>query len=91
MGGDEFLAVLAHTDPDGPAVLANRLHDRVKRTPLLLAGQPLPITISIGSAISQNETDPAALVLRADQAMYRAKREVRQLEHALQHTPAPAG
>ena len=42
--------------------------------PISLDGQDIPVKISIGIAVSPNDsTDPRNLLAMADQAMYRAK------------------
>jgi len=62
-GGEEFLVVLPGCDPDG----ATRLLDVLRRA------TPRAQTCSIGVARWDGEESAAALLHRADQAMYRAK------------------
>ncbi len=73
-GGDEFVAVLPHTGTIGPEAIGQRLHERVARTPLVIGGVPVSTTISIGCATSTGVDDVAALMARADGALYEAKR-----------------
>jgi two-component system cell cycle response regulator len=79
-GGEEFVIVMPETDMAVAAVVAERIRRRI-------AGEPFPIhkgnaavdvTISIGLAGLAAATDTAETVLkRADQALYRAKRDGR--------------
>jgi two-component system, cell cycle response regulator len=79
-GGEEFVIVMPETDMAVAAVVAERIRRRI-------AGEPFPIqkgnaaidvTISIGIAALAGATDTAETVLkRADQALYRAKRDGR--------------
>jgi len=79
-GGEEFVIVMPETDMAVATVVAERLRRRI-------AGEPFPIqqgmrlldvTLSIGIAALNGEGDNAAAMLkRADQALYRAKRDGR--------------
>jgi len=73
-GGDEFLVIL----PDTPVLGAQQVAECIRQelAALRLSGQsPVSITASIGVATSQTgETAVAALLARADAALYRAKR-----------------
>jgi diguanylate cyclase (GGDEF)-like protein len=75
LGGDEFVMMLPHTDGPGARIVAVRLLESLAGAPLLYRGRVLPIPLSIGVAASAGrEADLAALIKRADQAMYVAKR-----------------
>jgi two-component system cell cycle response regulator len=79
-GGEEFVIVMPETDMGVATMVAERLRRRI-------AGEPFPIqqgmrlldvTLSIGIAALNGEGDNAAAMLkRADQALYRAKRDGR--------------
>ncbi|MDA8094211.1 MAG: EAL domain-containing protein [Betaproteobacteria bacterium] len=73
-GGDEFAVLLdGHPDTQGPSVVAQKLIDAL-RTPMLIAGQELYVTASIGiSCYPRDGHSMAALIKHADVAMYRAK------------------
>jgi diguanylate cyclase (GGDEF)-like protein/PAS domain S-box-containing protein len=74
IGGDEFVAVCEDIG-DGQALeeVGQRLL-RCVATPLILGGEAVPVTLSVGVAIPQSEKDTAEILLgRADAAMYRAK------------------
>ena len=76
LGGDEFAILLDQIDSVKDAVLvANRIHTSLER-PLLIAGQNVFTSCSIGIALPHFEHDRADDLLRnADLAMYHAKAE----------------
>jgi two-component system cell cycle response regulator len=79
-GGEEFVVVMPDTDMDFASTVAERLRKSVETNPFVISRAPgkLNVTISIGIAASLNNGDTAeALLHRADQALYRAKREGR--------------
>ncbi|HKW83245.1 MAG TPA: diguanylate cyclase [Burkholderiaceae bacterium] len=78
LAGDEFTVILEelHDTADAQA-LATKLVTAV-REPINLAGRVVQVTTSIGVALSASEeTDGAALLRRADAALYEAKRRGR--------------
>ncbi len=79
-GGEEFVVVMPDTDVAFACTVAERLRRSVEANPFVISRAPgkLNITISIGIAGSEGNSDSAdALLHRADQALYRAKREGR--------------
>ena len=79
-GGEEFVVVMPDTDISFAYTVAERLRRCVETTAFEISRDPkrLNITISIGIASSEGESDTAdALLHRADQALYRAKRDGR--------------
>ena len=72
LGGEEFCLLLPHSDLDGAAHLAQRVHEAVRRAAW---GDVEPgITVSVGVAIAQSADEtPQAVLARADRALYRAK------------------
>jgi two-component system, cell cycle response regulator len=76
-GGEEFVVVMPDTDIAYAYAVAERLRKSIETTPIVISRAPgkLSITISIGIAESESENDSAeALLYRADQALYRAKK-----------------
>src|SRR6201995_496637 len=79
-GGEEFVVVMPDTDMGLAYSIAERLRKSVETTPIVISRAPgkLNITISIGIAATQGPADSAeALLHRADQALYSAKRNGR--------------
>jgi two-component system cell cycle response regulator len=79
-GGEEFVVVMPDTDGGFAFTVAERLRQSIESTPIRISRAPssLSITVSIGIASSAGGTDvPDQLLRRADQALYRAKREGR--------------
>jgi len=73
-GGDEFTVVAAVVDTEEAEVITHRLMEAM-REPLMIGNDPFTLTCSVGVAVSQDaEEESSALLLRADEAMFRAKR-----------------
>jgi len=79
-GGEEFVIVMPETDMAVATMVAERLRRRVASEPFAIQNgtRQLNATISIGIAGLAATDDTAATILkRADQALYRAKRDGR--------------
>jgi two-component system cell cycle response regulator len=79
-GGEEFIIVMPETDMAVAASVAERLRRRIATEPFVISEgtRTIPVTLSIGIATLREGNDtPAALLKRADQALYRAKRDGR--------------
>jgi two-component system cell cycle response regulator len=79
-GGEEFVVVMPDTDTTFAYTVAERLRQSVESAPFPLTRAPgsIRVTVSIGLACSTGVPDTAENLLhRADQALYRAKREGR--------------
>lgn len=73
-GGEEFVALLGPAEPGAAQLAAERLRLAVQRHPFLLRGHRIPLTVSVGIAVSQEgDGDFDGLLRRADRAMYAAK------------------
>ena len=74
-GGDEFIVLLPGTSLAGAARMAERLRGGVCGRALAGPDGPVVVTASLGvSARAPGEHDADALLARADEAMYHAKR-----------------
>ena len=91
-GGEEFCIVLPETKPGNTGVVAERIRSRLEETELPCGETSISVTASIGIAgmdlPEMNELlSPAALIDRADRALYSAKNRGRNRvelwEHAL--------
>jgi two-component system cell cycle response regulator len=79
-GGEEFVIVMPETDMAVAAMVAERLRRRIAAEPFPIqqGARAIPVTISIGIASLRGKDDTAAALLkRADQALYRAKSDGR--------------
>ena len=74
--GDEFAVILPATDKHGALEVAERIRQNIESMNFQVAGQLL--TVSIGyMACAQANPDTAALISKADEALYRAKHQGR--------------
>ncbi|MGZ3410558.1 MAG: diguanylate cyclase, partial [Xanthobacteraceae bacterium] len=79
-GGEEFVVVMPDTDMAVAAAVAERVRRGIATEPFPIEDgkRGIQVTISIGIAGLSQSTDKAADILkRADQALYRAKRDGR--------------
>jgi len=77
-GGEEFCIVLPETRMGNTAVVAERIRQRLEATELTCGSESIVVTASIGIAgmdepASSEILSPAALIDRADRALYSAK------------------
>ncbi|MDF2961525.1 MAG: diguanylate cyclase [Paenibacillus sp.] len=80
-GGEEFVIVLPATDLEGANIVANRLRMHIEslQIPHIRSEPNLCLTVSLGvaTAVPSPEMEPTELFIRADKALYQAKREGR--------------
>jgi len=74
LGGEEFVAVLPETDEEAARRSAERLRAAVEQAEFQVQHRRVPLRVSIGIAVVDNDDDFASMLRRADQAMYAAKR-----------------
>ena len=79
LGGEEFVIIMPETDVAVAAIVAERLRRCVASEPFAVANgaTQLEVTISIGIATLDAGDSAASILKRADQALYRAKRDGR--------------
>lgn len=75
-GGEELLAVLPGMPRNGRYRL-HVIHDAISRRPYEVLGHSLGVTCSIGVAWYRDGESVTQFLMRADQALYRAKRQGR--------------
>jgi PPK2 family polyphosphate:nucleotide phosphotransferase len=74
LGGDEFVVLCEDIEDETHAMsIAGRVADAITEKPFRVADTELPVTVSIGVAVSDGDTDPDSLMRDADAAMYQAK------------------
>ncbi|MEM9740606.1 MAG: PleD family two-component system response regulator [Pseudomonadota bacterium] len=78
-GGEEFLVILPEAAGDRAAVAAERLRRAIAAQPFLAQDhEAFDVTVSAGVSVLSGPNDtPADLMMRADKALYAAKREGR--------------
>jgi diguanylate cyclase (GGDEF)-like protein len=90
-GGEEFCIVLPETKPGNTTVVAERIRSRLEATALPCGEMSIAVTASIGIA-GVDATDgtellsPAALIERADRALYSAKNRGRNRVEMWEHS-----
>ena len=94
-GGEEFVVLLPGSSQAAAAALAERIREQTAALPMEANGHRARVTVSIGSASEKGDTLPSleAMLGRADEALYQAKREGRNRVVALAmqlDTPAVA-
>jgi diguanylate cyclase (GGDEF)-like protein len=70
-GGEEFIAVMPNTDPEGAKIAVHRL--REAGLGLRPDGRPITASIGVAERLSDNSQQWSELVEKADQRMYIAK------------------
>jgi two-component system, cell cycle response regulator len=93
-GGEEFIVVMPDTDREAAFAVAERLRRRVGEEPFGVSASvgEITVTISIGVAVVDGEGDTAdAILKRADDALYQAKRSGRNRTVAAGEANAPVG
>ncbi|HET6932049.1 MAG TPA: diguanylate cyclase [Candidatus Acidoferrum sp.] len=74
-GGEEFLVALNKCDPGSAVSRAENLRAKIAGRPIQTANKPVPVTISIGLALSTEFTECTVeeIMHQADMALYAAK------------------
>lgn len=74
VGGEEFAVILPGSDLAAARTAAERLREIAAKTPYVQDGKTISVTVSIGAAIiSPNDSTADQALIRADEALYRAK------------------
>ena len=75
VGGEEFLVIARETDEPVPDSLAERIRSMVEETPIEFRGQTIRLTVSLGSAVAENNiaVDYPAMYAAAANALNAAK------------------
>ena len=74
-GGDEFEIILPDTPRDGVHRAGERILDAVRKEEFSYGGKPVRLSLSIGAAVCPDDAAGSReLLLKADEALYAAKR-----------------
>ncbi|REG15274.1 GGDEF domain-containing protein [Roseateles depolymerans] len=85
LGGEEFCALLPYTGVAGAALVAERMRHLLERSEFQWNGQSWPLSASFGITESvPGDSDPTEVLRRADEALYRAKAQGRNLVQAVE-------
>lgn len=84
IGGEEFLIISPYSTVEGTMKIAERIRNNVKGEKIVGMGKELTVTISAGvTMLKEQDVDVNALLMRVDEALYKAKQEGRDREVAL--------
>jgi diguanylate cyclase (GGDEF)-like protein/PAS domain S-box-containing protein len=72
-GGDEFIIILVHVDPEAIVNTADKLRALVEQSAFAENDEQIHVTVSIGATLVLDEDTPDTIVQRADALMYRSK------------------
>jgi diguanylate cyclase (GGDEF)-like protein len=77
-GGEEFAIALENCDVKGGMTMAERIRKKIALLHMFSDNKRVPVTFSFGVAVFPDHcSDKAVLIEKADQALYRAKKEGR--------------
>ena len=75
LGGEEFAVLMPDTALEGAIEMAERLRATLESSPVVMAGESITVTTSIGVTCAHaHELDVGTVLARADAALYAAKR-----------------
>jgi len=79
-GGEEFIIILPATAPEQVKIIVERIRSNVEKTPVDIGGgRKIQITACLGVVTAGKSSDVEQLIKLADEAMYRAKSNGRNL------------
>jgi diguanylate cyclase (GGDEF)-like protein len=73
-GGEEFIMMLPGTDLEDARNIAERIRERIEKTPLRRQNETYSVTVSLGVAMLEDEKTKEELIKKTDEALYEAKR-----------------
>ena len=76
-GGEEFAIMMPETELQGAVTLAETLREKVAEHRFSFQGENISVTVSMGCAAIEGEDTATALIARADEKLYDAKRSGR--------------
>lgn len=88
-GGDEFLVLLRNCDLFNAERLGETIRQTVENAAFSFNGRAIPVTVSVGIAVLRPNDDADSFIGRADQALYGAKQDGRNMIRSDIHLQAP--
>jgi two-component system cell cycle response regulator len=76
-GGEEFAIMLPETELEGAVTLAQTLREKVAEHRFTFQGEAISVTVSLGCASVEPDDTATAIIARADEKLYQAKRSGR--------------
>ncbi|MGC9491169.1 GGDEF domain-containing protein, partial [Vibrio genomosp. F10] len=74
IGGEEFAVILYDTSVNNAALVAEKLRKKLEESQLIVSGESIELTISIGvTQVFSSDDDIKNILARADNAMYHSK------------------
>nr|MDQ6919764.1 GGDEF domain-containing protein [Candidatus Dormibacteraeota bacterium] len=73
LGGDEFVVICPETTADAAELVASKLIRAASGKPVSGVDHEVPVSLSVGWAVSAGEEVPRDLLSAADDALYTAK------------------
>jgi diguanylate cyclase len=74
-GGEEFAVVLSRCDREQAFEVADKIRSKIEQSHLIYSGKTIKMTVSVGATMHHSGDSYDAFVGRADDALYRAKKE----------------
>lgn len=74
-GGEEFSVLLNRCNKEKAFAVADKIRSKIEQSHLIYSGQTIKMTVSIGATIHHAGDSYDDFIARADQALYRAKKE----------------
>lgn len=74
-GGEEFTVVLSRCDREQAFEVADKIRSKIEQSHLIYSGKTIKMTVSVGATMHHVGDSYDAFVGRADDALYRAKKE----------------
>lgn len=72
-GGDEFLLLLPETDLLNSQAVAEKVRERIVRSPFIYRELDIPVTVTFGVGLCDVNVGVGSCIRKADQALYRGK------------------
>jgi len=73
IGGEEFAVIVCDHSSERMVAIAENIRSKIERSSLIVNGQSLKITVSIGLTFGKKGDSPAEVMRQADKSLYRAK------------------
>ena len=76
-GGEEFVVVMPDTDLSMASTVAERLRRQMADKPFVVSNNKLELDLTCSIGVTQEQEEADSLLKRADEALYKAKRDGR--------------